>query len=461
MTAPPSPTATVPGAPSGRPTPTRLFHLVVLLVFLGSSIAAVTTVMHHYPYPSPIDEIVHFDYVRDFPHVPVNGERVSQEGLREWACRTSGPEYVLPLPACRDGHYNPDEFPGQGFSTAGSTPPVYYGVTAIVARPVSAVTGWDLFTVARATGALWLAGFMFVAYLLALRLRVPPIAAAAAALLVGLAPNVIASAATIGPDTATALASGLVLLSAMTYDRTRRSTWWFLAAVALAAATKFTAFTAVGAALILLVAYPLLERRGTAPKGAEDTAPGHTSPSQLRRPLLTSLAGLAVFGVISFLWGLRFQATSQIDPDKIPINVMLHADSVPWRETFEYLLYVFFSPGTNNWQPQFLNDATNAFIITSIAGLSIVAVLAAALALRDDPRGSALGLGLLVMAVVSPFLLVALNLYANHLYFLLPPRYGYALLPGIVAAIAWLLRGIGPSRALALLAVLSVVNVLT
>ena len=35
---------------------------------------------------------------------------------------------------------------------------------------------------------------------------------------------------------------------------------------------------------------------------------------------------------------------------------------------------------------------------------------------------------------MSPFLLVALNLYANHLYFLLSPRYGYALLPGIAAA---------------------------
>ena len=88
-------------------------------------------------------------------------------------------------------------------------------------------------------------------------------------------------------------------------------------------------------------------------------------------------------------------------------------------------------------------------------------LLAAALALRSAPRLSALGIGLLVLTLVGPFLLVALNFYGNHLYYMLSPRHGYGLLPGLAACAAVLARGPGPSRALALLAVLSMVNVLT
>ena len=50
--------------------------------------------------------------------------------------------------------------------------------------------------------------------------------------------------------------SGLVMLAVLSYDGTRRRAGWFLVAVALAALTKFTAFEAVGAAVLYLVALP-------------------------------------------------------------------------------------------------------------------------------------------------------------------------------------------------------------
>ena len=81
------------GGPAAASRPAFVTSALLLLVFLASSVVAVGLVMHEYPYPSPIDEVVHFDYIHDFPHVPVNGERVSPEGLDEWACRTSGPEH--------------------------------------------------------------------------------------------------------------------------------------------------------------------------------------------------------------------------------------------------------------------------------------------------------------------------------------------------------------------------------
>jgi hypothetical protein len=271
--------------------------------------------------------------------------------------------------------------------------------------------------------------------------------AAAAALVTGLSPTVVASAATMGPDTATAVTSGLVMLAGLAYDGSRRRLLLLLGAVAMAAFTKFTAFAGVGAVVIFLVLRPLLAR------GARQR--------RLGPGLLGAAGSLAVFGVISLAWGWRFQHTSLVDPDLIPINVMLHADHLDWGAIWEPMLYMFMSPGTGNWQPFFLNDSTNVFVVTVTYGVFAACILVAALALRDRPRISALGIGLVVMAVVSPFVLVALNFYANHLYFQLSPRYGYALLPGIAAVTAWAFRARAHGRALMLLALLSLVNLLT
>ena len=134
-------------------------------------------------------------------------------------------------------------------------------MTAAFARPLAAVSGWSLFSVSRGFGAIWLAGLMMVIYLLAERLGASRLAGAGVAVLVGTGSATITSAATMGPDTATALTSGLVLLAVLSYDGTRRRAGWFLLAVAIAALTKLTAFEAVGAALIYLVVLPLLARR--------------------------------------------------------------------------------------------------------------------------------------------------------------------------------------------------------
>ncbi len=65
------------------------------------------------------------------------------------------------------------------------------------------------------------------------------------------------------------------------------------------------------------------------------------------------------------------------------------------------------------------------------------------------------------MALVGPNLLLLLNFYVNHLSFAIVPRYGYGVLAVYCGCAAWLFREGGPSRALALLALLGVVNVLT
>jgi hypothetical protein len=424
---------------------------LVVLLFFATSVCSVLLVMDKYPYPSPIDEVAHFDYMLRMPSAPVIGDTMTQPALSEWACRTSGPEVVLKIPRCGKAPYSPEQFPGTGLSTAGSTPPLYYAVTALAVRPVASITGVSALNLARGFGAFWLTGLMLVCYAIARRLKVGIVPAAAAAMLVGTSTSVIASAATVGPDTATAAMSGLVILAALRYDGSRRRVLELLGAVLLASLTKFVAFEAVGVAVIMLLAMPAMPA----------VAGGVPARRARARAALVGAGAIGLFSVVSFLWGLRFTSTATIDPDTIYMNQVLHAESIDWSAIAESLLNAFVSPATSNWVPGFFADPTNSLMVSVLAGLSVVATLAAAATLRRRPQVGALGLGLLVMVLVSPFVLTALNFYVNHLYFGLAPRYGYGLLAGITASIAWLLRTPGHRSALVVLAALSLVNVFT
>ncbi|MGI8645092.1 MAG: hypothetical protein ACR2JD_02040 [Nocardioides sp.] len=420
-------------------------RLVPYLLFLAVSIGVVAFHMDKFPYISPIDEGVHYDYIENLPHVPAGGEKMDQEALDETACRTYGPDYPQGLPPCGTTPYDPNTFPSQGFSTAGTTPPVYYVVTAAVARPLAAVTPWTTWQISRGLGALWLAGLMSVCLLLALRLGAGRVPAIGAALLVGTSTDVVASAATIGPDVATAVCGGLVTLAALAFDGTRRATLWLLAAVAVASLVKFTAFTAVGAAMICLWMVHWGRRR-------EPARPG------VGRTVLVSVAMFAVFGLLSFLWGLRYKETTIIDVNTIPMNQIFLADRIRWEDINATLYYTFVTPVTGNWNPLFLDNFANGRLEGIVVGALVLGVLGAAFTCGRNWTVSGLGWGVAILALLGPLLLTLLNFYANGLFFGISPRYGFALLPAFAAATAWTLRAPGPAKALLVVGGLSVVS---
>ena len=85
---------------------------------------------------------------------------------------------------------------------------------------------------------------------------------------------------------------------------------------------------------------PLLQ----AAAGEDEEPPGETAAGRAwAGQLLVAGGGLGVFGVLSFVWGQHFQNSSIIDPDKIPIHVMLHADTIDWGGMIAGLLFAFFS----------------------------------------------------------------------------------------------------------------------
>ena len=89
----------------------RRWYVFLAVLFFACSVVSVAVLIDQYPYPSPIDEVVHYDFIHDAPHVPVAGEKISQSAMHEWACRTSGPEYVSPLPPCRPRPLRPRRLP--------------------------------------------------------------------------------------------------------------------------------------------------------------------------------------------------------------------------------------------------------------------------------------------------------------------------------------------------------------
>ena len=79
-------------SPSAAKAATMITDLSLAgLLGTAGQVLSVAILMDEYPYPSPIDEVVHYEFIHDAPHVPVIGEKFSQSAMHEWACRTSGP----------------------------------------------------------------------------------------------------------------------------------------------------------------------------------------------------------------------------------------------------------------------------------------------------------------------------------------------------------------------------------
>lgn len=180
--------------------------------------------------------------------------------------------------------------------------------------------------------------------------------------------------------------------------------------------------------------------------------------------MTVGLAGLvgATFAVMSAAWFYRPSPGSETDVaatgapliERTPVNQL-----VPWADIKSVLFFNFLPPNVGNYNASFFEDVENANLERLMAGVMVVSVLACAMALRRCTRASAMGWGVLTMAVVGPVVLTWLNAYAYSMYFALPPRYGYGLLAAFAAVTAWTLRGVGPARALAVLALASFANV--
>ncbi len=180
----------------------RASRLAPFVVFFVVAVSVIGWHMHKYPYLSPIDENTQFDYIRVLPHIPSG--TMDQDSLRMTACRQYPPDLFdqglghLQLATLQEQALRPQGLPGGGKSTAGSTAPFYYVVTAALTRPIAYVVDIPLLLLIRAASALWLTALMTVSYLIARQLQVSRAAAMGAAILTATASDTLTSAASSG-----------------------------------------------------------------------------------------------------------------------------------------------------------------------------------------------------------------------------------------------------------------------
>ena len=406
----------------------RQRHWLITAGFLVVACLLVGIQSRHHDDLAEPGETAQLDYVLALPHVPATGDRVSPDAQ----------------PEASTGDAAGSELP---FSTAGSTPPVYYVVTAVAARPVAAVTGWSVVDVARWTGVLWLWLFLLVTFRLGRLVGASRATAAAAAMFVAASTSLSTLAAYVGPDIAGAAVGGLVLTAAWRHDGSRRALLVLAGVCVLAGLTKLTLATAVAAAALMLVLRPLLSRRG----------PHRVS---VRPGLLAAVVAVVAFLVPAVGWIVRARVTAHVSAAQLDAYAPYVTDRVDWGAYHDTLLYPWLSPVGSSFATATLTDPTDSVIGLVLLALLSVGTLSAALTF-SRPRLAALGAGLILVTVAGPAAYLQTDVLVNGLAMPIEQRHALGLLAGTTACAAWLLRERGGAVALGIACAWALFNLAT
>ena len=241
----------------------RLVALGVCFVALAG-VLVVAAVYRGRPL-SVFDEQTHADYSWQIAHgrVPAAGSLIDPEILREWSCHGSWNN--APQPPCGTPNPDPAKYHGGGQDYNFGHPPLYYLVTGITARGLSAVgVGDDFVTSARLVGLLWIVAAMGALYFAVRRFGGAWPYAALAAVALPLCPGVLHAVSTVTNDAAAPLA-GAVALLVLGRVLVAGNTGWLLPAAAslLVTGTKvINVLPLLVVAGVLAVAAGLRWRRG-------------------------------------------------------------------------------------------------------------------------------------------------------------------------------------------------------
>ena len=397
---------------------------IAVLVLLAGLITVLGVVRA--PSLSAYDEATHIDYVWNVAHgeFPAAGSELAQEVRDEWSCRSQDNARNL-LPPC--GQSEPaDQYPNRGENYNYKHPPLYYGVTAAVVRVVEA-TPLDLsfITVARLTGAAWLAAALVVLYLVLRVWSVPRMLALSAGLLLASVPSVAHSSSIVTNDAPAAL-SGVLALWVLTRVVVSKRLGWLapsIAAFGVAATKIMTSIAMLSVAAVLASLAIVAIRRGRRSHalrlgGIVDGIVGATAAVYVGWKLFQSGRGLE--GWRSPVLGIN---TS-------PVNGM------PWDEWFPTLASGFGIAG-DYW----LQDALRSVaIVGAVKALTVAFTAAPFMAISafepDDPP-RLLGWASLIGAASMPLIVQVHNYICTDYYFRhVTGRYGLSLLPLIIAALA-------------------------
>lgn len=376
---------------------------------------------------SAFDEATHIDYVWDIAHggLPHAGSTISPEILRLWSCH--GQDNAPNLPSC--GSTAPARsYPNLGENYNFGHPPVYYALTAAAAKVAGLLPlHLDFITVARLTGAAWLAAGLVGLYLLLRTWRVSRLFAVASAVLLASVPSVAHASSTVNNDAAAVLA-GVIAFWALTRVTLRQNLGW----VQPTLLTLFVASTKVinSVALLAVAGIVLIMAIGALREGNRHRA--------LRLGGVCAGIVAAIFAV-QLLWS-AFQATRAAPGWVSPIKG-INTDTILGNPVGEWLPTLFSTFGIS--QTFWLQTSLMSFAVLASSRWLAVFFTAAPFAniatfARHDAR-RLVGWAALVGTAAVPLVVQLETSMNDHQYFPNPSsRYGLSLLPLTIAAFTFI-----------------------
>ena len=404
----------------------------MLVVVIG--IAALQVRDH--PSFSPVDELQHFDYALKAPSAGVRiGEQYGAEAMRTVACRGidwPGWEAGTPkLPTCGDPLPDPTLSNTNGYNTAYLHSPVYYSATALVGETVLRLPGeMSPLTAYRLVGALWLAAGLSLVWVALGLVHVDVWSRAAVVGLLGVSPVVVHGSAFLNPDATALLGGGLVLVALFKWE-SGRWPWWTLAvASTIAVWLKFTNAAAVGV-LVVYLALRLWQER--------DRLSNQRVQARARLRLLAMSASLVAAVASVLVWRL-WQRYRQVAAERdLPIYTDQRHDSFQWTSLDEKFRAVL-TPFREQWIPEGLPRSVLA-PLGGVADVGLILFLGAAVAFTAAKSAHRALVGGVFAAMVG---VGVLSMIANYITLSrdppVPGRYGLAVLPFAVVAVAPVLR---------------------
>ena len=411
-------------------------YLVVVIVPLALSVTHVA----RFTEMSPIDESRHLDYMIQLTdgHLVRLGDELGQDSMRIEACR--GVElFDFAEPPCASRRFRPADFRDEGYSNVTGHPPGYYlltGVPAAIAEG-SGLAG-SMLDPARLLGGVWIA----IGLVLALRagelLGIARVPMVAVSLAIVAAPGVLASASTVNPDAASVFAGGLVLLTAVRWERGRTRSWLPLAAVgAIVALLKMTNAVAVGIVVLWFAARAVALWRSA----TRDAERRDEHRSEAKRYVIGAAALLAGMSAATLLWIVVASARATIEPLDIPSNAQFFKESFPWGLTLERGNLFGLLPPLGDWFPSLLyrRGPMNLALVTG--WLLIGVMLTSVLRVRAADRLSLIGAASFVVLLSGGVVLMMLTWAVNQVVFAPVARYSLSAVPFLILVTAGAVRG--------------------
>jgi len=425
----------------------RLGSLTGLLVLIVFSFVTVGATVATHAALSPIDEAAHVDSVFRAPSIVRTGELMLPQTLDEISCRGVADINFTPPPCGVFQAVPPAGYAigGGGYNTADIHPPIYYDITKL------AITagGWlplDPVTLMRLTGAFWLALGACLTWLLARRLGAGRWAAFGAGATLAAGYSVQEMSSIVNVDAMVlATGAGFALLALWAWPR--RLAWWLIPLAAVL--VMFVKMTNI-AGLVVVCLFLLLREvsRPLADLKDEGRADGRTAgaaEARLRawwsangrgatRALgVGALTGLSA-GLALAVWSAIRSARALVPGDSLPISQQFLIDHLT-LEQIASQAFSFTAP------TEFLPNGLSLKFIGPYGTIALVAVWAGLLVLtvsawyRDRPAFAALAAAVLTLATM-PAVYVVLNYVASGQFFTPWFRYGFSMMPFVVAAIA-------------------------